>query len=176
LQRGSAREIDKPISRLQSPDPQSLLSPQLFTNPAAFAVGPVGDREKCLPPLGVKLSASVPADPGTAPGLYMGSLGLPPASAVSGGLALPPEVAQFGSICTTMIDWVAQGTLDPLLSLNTDLAPVTALAFNSQTDSRAVLAIADDPGLIVPDQTLQKSQLVPPSTGLHGQGHVYIVP
>jgi hypothetical protein len=176
LQRGSAREVDKPISRLQSPDPQSLLSPQLFTNPAAFAVGPVGDREKCLPPLGVKLSASVPADPGTAPGLYMGSLGLPPASAVSGGLALPPEVAQFGSICTTMIDWVAQGTLDPLLSLNADLAPVTALAFNSQTDSRAVLAIADDPGLIVPDQTLQKSQLVPPATGLHGQGHVYIVP
>jgi hypothetical protein len=176
LQRGSAREIDKPISRLQSPDPQSLLSPQLFTNPAAFAVGPVGDREKCLPPLGVKLSASVPADPGTAPGLYMGSLGLPPASAVSGGLALPPEVAQFGSICTTMIDWVAEGALDPLQSLNVPLAAVTALAFNSQTDSRAVLAIADDPALIVPDQTLQKSQLVPPSTGLHGQGHVYIVP
>jgi hypothetical protein len=176
LQRGSAREIDKPISRLQSPDPQALLSPQLFTNPAAFAVGPVGDRERCLPPLGVKLSASVPADPGLAPGLYMGSLGLPPASAVSGGLALPPEVAQFGSICTTMIDWVAQGSLNPLLSLNQDLAPVTALAFNSQTDSKANLAIADDPGLIVPDQTLQKSQLVPPSTGLHGQGHVYIVP
>ena len=111
LQRGSAREIDKPISRLQSPDPQSLLSPQLFINPAAFAVGPVGDREKCLPPLGVKLSASVPADPGTAPGLFMGSMGLPPASAVSGGLALPPEVAQFGSICTTMIDWVSQASL-----------------------------------------------------------------
>ncbi|HEV8494188.1 MAG TPA: hypothetical protein VGR76_18045, partial [Candidatus Angelobacter sp.] len=92
LQRGGAREVNKPISRLQSPDPQSLLSPQLFTNPAAFAVGPVADRERCLPPLGVKLSASVPADPGLAPGLYMGSLGLPPASAVSGGLALPPEV------------------------------------------------------------------------------------
>jgi hypothetical protein len=176
LQRGSAREIDKPISRLQSPDPQSLLSPQLFTNPAAFAVGPVGDREKCLPPLGVKLSAGVPADPATAPGLFMGSMGLPPASAVSGGLALPPEVAQFGLICTTMIDWVAQGSLNPLLSLNQDLAPVTALAFNSQTDSKANLAIADDPGLVVPDQTLQKSQFVPPTTGLHGQGHVYIVP
>ena len=38
------------------------------------------------------------------------------------------------------------------------------------------LAIADDPALIVPDQTLQKSHIVPPSTGLHGQGHVYIVP
>ena len=176
LQRGSAREIDKPISRLQSPDPQSLLSPQLFTNPAAFAVGPVGDREKCLPPLGVKLSASVPADPGTAPGLFMGSMGLPPASAVSGGLALPPEVAQFGSICTTMIDWVSQGSVNPLVSLNLDLGPVTALAFNSQTDSKANLAIADDLTLVVPDQTLQKSQFVPPGTGLHGQGHVYIVP
>jgi hypothetical protein len=176
LQRGSAREIDKPISRLQSPDPQSLLSPQLFTNPDAFAVGPVGDREKCLPPLGVKLSASVPADPGTAPGLFMGSMGLPPASAVSGGLALPPEVAQFGSICTTMIDWVSQGSLNPLLSLNVDLGPVTALAFNSQTDSKANLAIADDLSLVVPDQTLQKSQFVPPGTGQHGQGHVYIVP
>ncbi len=176
LQRGSARTVDKPISRLQSPDPQSLLSPQLFINPAAFAVGPVGDREKCLPPLGVKLSASVPTDPGTAPGLFMGSLGLPPASAVSGGLALPPEVAQFGSICTTMIDWVSQASLNPLLSLNQDIGPVTALAFNSQTDSKANLAIADDPGLIVPDQTLQKSQIVPPATGLHGQGHVFIVP
>lgn len=176
LQRGGAREVNKPISRLQSPDPQSLLSPQLFTNPAAFAVGPVGDRERCLPPLGVKLSASVPADPGTAPGLFMGSMGLPPASAVSGGLALPPEVAQYGSICTTMIDWVSQGSLNPLQSLNTDLGPVTALAFNSQTDSKANLAIADDPALVVPDQSLQKSQLVPPTTGLHGQGHVFIVP
>jgi hypothetical protein len=176
LQRGSAREVDKPISRLQSPDPQSLLSPQLFVNPNAFAVGPVGDREKCLPPLGVKLSASVPADPGTAPGLFMGSMGLPPASAVSGGLALPPEVAQFGSICTTMIDWVSQGSLNPLLSLNLDLGPITALAFNSQTDSKANLAIADDLSLVVPDQTLQKSQFVPPTTGVHGQGHVYIVP
>jgi hypothetical protein len=106
----------------------------------------------------------------------MGSLGLPPAAAVSQGLALPPEVAQFGSICTTMIDWVSQGSLNPLLSLNQDLGPVTALAFNSLTDSKANLAIADDPGVIVPDQTLQKSQIVPPATGLHGQGHVYIVP
>jgi hypothetical protein len=38
------------------------------------------------------------------------------------------------------------------------------------------LAIADDPALIIPDQTLQKSKIVPPATGLHGQGHVYIVP
>ncbi|MGZ4900020.1 MAG: hypothetical protein ACXV8X_10225 [Candidatus Angelobacter sp.] len=176
LQRGGAREVNKPISRLQSPDPQAGTSPQIFINPAAFAIGPVGDRERCLPPLGVKLSAIVPADPGTAPGLYMGSLGLPPASAVSQGLAQPPEVTQYGSICTTMIDWVAEASLDPLLSLNQPLGPVTALAFTSLTDSRAVLAIADDPALIIPDQTLQKSQLVPPATGLHGQGHVYIVP
>ena len=176
LQRGGAREVNKPISRLQSPDPQAGTSPQIFINPAAFAIGPVGDRERCLPPLGVKLSAIVPADPGTAPGLYMGSLGLPPDSAVSQGLAQPPEVAQYGSICTTMIDWVSQGSLNPLLSLNQDLGPVTALAFTSMTDSRATLAIGDDPALIVPDQTLQKSQIVPPATGLHGQGHVYIVP
>jgi len=91
-------------------------------------------------------------------------------------LAIPPEVAQFGSICTTMIDWASQASLNPLLSLNQDIGPVTALAFNSQTDSKANLAIADDPALIIPDQTLQKSQLVPPATGLHGQGHVYIVP
>jgi hypothetical protein len=61
--------------------------------------------------------------------------------------------------------------------LNQDVSSVTALAFNSQTDSKANLAIADDPSLVIPDQTLQKSQLVPPVTGvLHGQGHVYIVP
>jgi hypothetical protein len=168
--------VNKPISRLQSPDPQLATSPQVFINPAAFAVGPVGDRERCLPPLGVKLSSIVPADPGTAPGLYMGSMGLPPDSAVSGGLAQPPEVTQYGSICTTMIDWVAEGALDPLRSLNVPFGPVTALAFNSLTDSRAVLAIADDPTLVVPDQTLQKSQLVPPTTGQHGQGHVFIVP
>jgi hypothetical protein len=176
LQRGSARVVAKPISRLQSPDPTTLISPQLFINPGAFTVGPVGDRERCLPPPGVVLSTRVPADPGTAPGLYLGGLGLPQASSVTGGLAEAPEVAQYGSICTTMIDWVAQGALDPLLSINVDLGPVTALAFNSQTDSRANLAIADDPGLIVPDQTLQKSKIVPPLTGAHGQGHVFIVP
>jgi hypothetical protein len=177
LQRGGAREVNKPISRLQSPDPQAGTSPQIFINPAAFAIGPVGDRERCLPPLGVKLSAIVPSDPGLAPGLYMGSLGLPTDKAqVSQGLAQPPEVAQYGSICTTMIDWVSEASLNPLLSLNQPLGPVTALAFNSQTDSKANLAIGDDPALVIPDQTLQKSQIVPPSTGLHGQGHVYIVP
>ena len=47
----------------------------VFINPAAVAMGPDGDREKCLPPLGVKLSSTIPADPGLAPGLYLGSLG-----------------------------------------------------------------------------------------------------
>ncbi|MCU1221784.1 MAG: hypothetical protein JWN42_2981 [Candidatus Angelobacter sp.] len=174
--RGNAVVINKPISRLQSPDPQLLNQPQVFINPAAFAAGPVGDREKCLPPLGVKLSSSVPADPGTAPGLFLGSLGLPSNAAVSGGLAQPPEVDQYGTICTTMIDWVAQAALDPLLSLNQPLGPVTALAFNSQTDAKANLAIADDPGLFIPDQSLQNSAVLFPQTSLHGQGHVYIVP
>src|SRR5438270_10990605 len=127
LQRGGARPIAKPISRLQSPDPQAQLSPQLFVNPAALVVGPVGDRERCLPPPGVALSIRVPADPGTAPGLYIGGLRLRPNSPVSGGLAEPPDVAHYGSICTTMIDWVAEGALDPTLSINVPLGPVTAL-------------------------------------------------
>jgi hypothetical protein len=177
VNKGNATLINKPISRLQSPDPQLQNSTQVFTNPAAFAVGPVGDRERCLPPVGVKLSSSVPADPGTAPGLFMGSLGLSATDAVrSNSLAQPPEVDQYGSICTTMVDWVAQAALDPSLSINAPLGPVTALAFDSQTSSQANLAIADDPGLIMAPVTLQTSKIVPPSTGLHGQGHVYIVP
>jgi hypothetical protein len=175
--KGNAIVINKPISRLQSPNPQLLNQPQVFINPAAMAAGPVGDREKCLPPLGVKLSSSVPADPGLAPGLYMGSLGLPTETAtVSGGMSEAPEVAQYGTICTTMIDWVAEASLNPLLSLNQPLGPVTALAFNSQTTSTANLAIADDPSLFIPDQSLQNSAILFPQTTLHGQGHVYIVP
>lgn len=175
--KGNAIVINKPISRLQSPDPQLLNQPQVFINPAAMAAGPVGDREKCLPPLGVKLSSSVPADPGLAPGLYMGGLGLPTETAlVSGGMTQAPEVAQYGMICTTMIDWVAEASLNPLLSLNQPLGPVTAVAFNSQTDSKANLAIADDPALFIPDQSLQNSAVLFPQTTLHGQGHVYIVP
>lgn len=177
VSKGNAALVNKPISRLQSPDPQQQNSTQVFMNPAAFAVGPVGDRERCLPPLGVKLSSAVPADPGTAPGLYLGGLGLSPTDAVrSNSLAQPPEVDQYGSICTTMVDWVAEAALDPLLAINSTLGPVTALAFNSQTDSRATLAIADDPALIMAPVTLQKSKILPPSTGIHGQGHVYIVP
>jgi hypothetical protein len=176
VSRGNATVINKPISRLQSPDPLLLNEPQVFINPAAMAAGPVGDREKCLPPLGVKLSSSVPADAGLAPGLYMGGLGLPSNSSVSGGLAQAPEVGQYGSICTTLIDWVSQASFNPLQSLNAPLGPVTAVAFNSQTDSRANLAIADDPGLFIPDQSLQNSAVLFPTTSLHGQGHVYIVP
>jgi hypothetical protein len=177
VSKGNATLVNKPISRLQSPDPQQQNSTQVFANPAAFAVGPVGDRERCLPPLGVKLSASVPADPGTAPGLFLGGLGLSATDAVrSNSLAQPPEVDQYGSICTTMVDWVAQASLDPSLSFNAPLGPVTALAFDSQTNSQANLAIADDPGLVMAPVTQQTSKIVPPSTGLHGQGHVYIVP
>jgi len=174
--RGNAIVVNKPISRLQSPDPQLLNKPQVFINPAAIASGPVLDRERCLPPLGVKLSSSVPADPGTAPGLYMGSLGLPSDSAVTGGLAQSPEVDQYGTICTTLVDWVAQASLSPLLSLNQTLGPVTAVAFDSQTNSTASMAIADDPGLFIPDQSLQNSAILFPQTQQHGQGHVYIVP
>jgi hypothetical protein len=175
--RGNAIVINKPISRLQSPDPQLLNQPQVFINPAAMAVGPVGDRERCLPPLGVKLSSTVPSDPGVAPGLYMGSLGqATEAAAVTGGMTQPPEVDQFGSICTTMVDWVAQASLSPFQSLNQPLGPVTALAFNSQTDSKANMAIADDFGLSIPNQSLQNSAILFPTTVTHGQGHVYIVP
>ena len=173
--RGSAQPVAKPISRLQSPDPTIAPTPQLFVNPSAMVVGPDTEREDCLPPLGVKLSPGIPSDPATAPALYIGGLGLPSDSAVSGGLAQPPEVVQYGSICTTMIDWVSDGSLDPTLSLNVNYGPVTAIAFNgNQADSN--LAVADDPGLFIPDQTLQKSQVTPPLTGLHGQGHVFIVP
>lgn len=173
--RGTAQPVAKPISRLQSPDPTIAPTPQLFVNPSAMVVGPDTERESCLPPLGVKLSAGIPSDPATAPALYIGGLGLPADSSVSGGLAQPPEVVQYGSICTTMVDWVVDGALDPTLSLNVNLGSVTAIAFNgNQADSN--LAIADDPALIVPDQTLQKSKVTPPLTGLHGQGHVFIVP
>jgi hypothetical protein len=88
----------------------------------------------------------------------------------------PPEVDQFGTICSTMIDWVAEASFNPLLSLNQPLGPVTALAFNSQTDSKANLAIADDFGLSIPNQSLQNSAILFPTTQTHGQGHVYIVP
>jgi len=173
LQRGGAREVTKPISRLQSPT--LITTPQLFVNPAAIVVGPTGDRPSCLPPLGVALSPRVPKDPGTAPALYFGSMGINPADASI--LSQPPEVDQFDSICTTEIPWVMEGSLDALRSLNVPLDAVTALAFTSYSDPSASLAIGDDPSTIPGVQTLQRSQEKAPTTGpLHGQGHVYIVP
>jgi hypothetical protein len=86
-------------------------------------------------------------------------------------------VDQFDSICTNETPWVLQGALDPTLSLNVPLGPITALAFNSDTDPKAQMAIGDDPNTIVQALTLQKSKITPPTTGPNlGQGHVYIVP
>jgi hypothetical protein len=173
LTRGGAREVTKPISRLQSPT--LVTTPQLFVNPAAIVVGPTGDRPSCLPPMGVALSLRVPKDPTSAPALYFGSMGINPADA--GILSQPPEVDQFDSICTTEIPWVMEGSLDALRSLNVPLNAVTALAFTSYSDPSASLAIGDDPSTIPDVQTLQRSQEKAPTTGpLHGQGHVYIVP
>lgn len=174
LQRGGARVVTKPISRLQSPT--LVTTPQLFVNPGAIAVGPAGERPACLPPLGVALSPRVPKDPTTTPSLYFGSVGVNPGDATTSP-AQPPEVDQFDSICTTERPWVLEGALDPALSLNLPMAPITALAFNSYSDPQAQLAIGDDPSTIVEAATLQRSKITPPSTGpLHGQGHVFIVP
>ena len=174
LQRGSARVVTKPISRLQSPTLNT--TPQLFVNPGAIVVGPVIDRPRCLPPLGVVLSIRVPADPTTTPTLYFGSYGENPVDA-SLSPAQPPEVDQFDSICQSEIPWVLEGSLDPARSLNVPLAGVTALGISSYNSPLAQLAIGDDPSLDVPAATLQKSKIKPPATGaLHGQGHVYIVP
>jgi hypothetical protein len=170
VQRGGARVVGKPISRLQSPN---IPVPQTFTNPAAILVAPAGDRESCLPPQGVKLSPGVPADPGTAPALYYGSVGMNPADA---GLIQNPEVDQYGSICTTEQPWVQDGALDQLRTLNVPLGPVTALGISSYTDPNAQMAIGDDPGTLVQATTLQRSQIRPPATTAIGQGHIFIVP
>lgn len=175
LQRGGAVVVTKPISRLQSPTLN--VTPQLFVNPGAIVVGPAIERPACLPPLGVVTSIRVPSDPTTTPTLYFGGYGENPLDAALSP-ALPPEVDSFDSVCTTEIPWVIEGSLDSARSLNVPLAGVTALGISSYSDPRAQLAIGDDPALIVPAATLQKSQIKPPSTdpNLHGQGHVYIVP
>ncbi len=174
LKRGGAQVVTKPISRLQSPTLND--TPQTFVNPGAIVVGPAIDRPACLPPLGVALSIRVPKDPTTTPSLYFGGYGENPADAATSP-ALPPEVDQFDSVCTTEIPWVLEGALDPALSLNVPLAGVTAMGVSSYSDPRAQLAIGDDPALDVPSATLQKSQIRPPATGpIHGQGHVFIVP
>ncbi|MGC2695468.1 MAG: hypothetical protein WA738_06725 [Candidatus Angelobacter sp.] len=174
LHRGSAREVTKPISRLQSPTLNT--TPQLFVNPGAILVGPAIDRPACLPPIGVATSLRVAADPTTTPSLYFGSFGVNEADAATSPAQLP-EVDQFDSVCTTEIPWAVEGSLDALRSLNVPLSPITALGITSYSDPTAQLAIGDDPNTIAELATLQKSKITAPSTGpLHGQGHVYIVP
>jgi hypothetical protein len=174
LQRGGARVVTKPISRLQSPTLNT--TPQLFVNPGAIVAGPALDRPACLPPIGVATSIRVAADPTTTPSLYFGSYGVNPSDAGTSP-AQPPEVDQFDSVCTSEIPWVLEGSLDPLRAINVPLNAVTALAFSDYSNPQAQLAIGDDPNTIPEAATLQRSKITPPSTGpLHGQGHVYIVP
>jgi len=66
---GGATPVKRAIARLQTPQ-------IIVENPGGFTMGPTGGRPACLPPLGVKLSPSVPADPATTPAFYMGTLGL----------------------------------------------------------------------------------------------------
>jgi hypothetical protein len=168
LIKGNAQPVKRAISRLFA-KPGILL-----INPGGFAVGPATERPACLPPPGVHLSPRVPADPTTTPALYLGSLGLPSASAVTGGPGQAPEVDQYDFICTTQNPWVLQGALDANLSVNVDLGSVTALALDSNQPN-AILAVGDDPSVIVPTQTAQKSKIIAPGTGAIGQGHVYLV-
>ncbi|MGH9566841.1 MAG: hypothetical protein ACRD4I_12700, partial [Candidatus Angelobacter sp.] len=172
---GRAVPVKRAISRLQAPQ-------IIAENPGGFAVGPTGGRPSCLPPPGVKLSPSVPADPGTTPALYMGTLGLTADGVfnpgVTNGLGELPEVDQYDFICNVQQVWVTDGVVDPTLSLNVPLGAVTAIGF-SGTDSTAVMAIGDDPSVLVPIQTRQRGlarKNGPPGTGATGQGHVYIVP
>jgi hypothetical protein len=179
LIKGSAAIVTKPISRLQSPVFPIEITPQTFVNPGAILVGPAIDRPKCLPPLGVATSIRVASDPNTTPSLYFGSYGENPDDAATSP-AQPPEVDQFDSVCTTEIPWVLEGSLDSARSINVPLSGVTAMGISSYSDPSAQLTIGDDPSLVVPAATLQKSKIQPPSTptdpNLHGQGHVYIVP
>jgi hypothetical protein len=174
---GSATPVKRAIARLQAPQ-------IIVENPGGFTVGPTGTYPKCLPPPGVKLSPSVPADPATTPAFYIGTLGLPqdgtsPDGGVTQGLGELPEVDQYDFICNVQQTWVTQGVLDPLLSTHVQLGSVTSLGFSSLTDPTAILAIGDDPSVIVPTQTRQRGIIRkngPPGTGAIGQGHVYIVP
>jgi hypothetical protein len=125
----------------------------------------------------VVTSIRVPSDPTTTPSLYFGSYGENPADAATSP-AQPPEVDQFDSVCTTEIPWALEGSLDAARSINVPFAGVTAMGISSYSDPQAQLTIGDDPSLIVPSVTLQKSQIHPPATdkNLPGQGHIYIVP
>jgi len=175
MSQGIASPVKRAIARLQAPQ-------IIVENPGGFTMGPTGSRPFCLPPAGVKLSPSVPADPATTPAFYMGTLGLPagtvsPDGGVTGGLAEDPELDQYDFVCNTQIVWVTDGALDPLLSSSTPVGSVTALGFSGM-DANAVLAIGDDPSVTIPTQTRQRGVIRkdgPPGTGSTGQGHVYLV-
>lgn len=177
ISQGGASPVKRAIARLQAPQ-------IIAENPGGFTMGPTGSRPFCLPPVGVKLSPSVPADPATTPAFYIGTLGLPadgvsPDGGVTGGLAELPEVDQYDFICNTQVVWVTDGAVDPLLSSSSPLGSVTAMGFSSLTDPTAVLAIGDDPSVTIPTQTRQRGIIRkngPPGTGSTGQGHVYLVP
>jgi hypothetical protein len=171
---GGATPVKRAIARLQTPQ-------IIVENPGGFTMGPTGGRPGCLPPLGVKLSPSVPADPATTPAFYMGTLGLTAEGVfnpgVTGGLGEQPRVDQYDFICTTQVLWVNEGAIDPTRSLSSPFGPVTALGF-SGNDAAAVLAVGDDPSVQVPTQSRQHGILRrngPPGTGSTGQGHVYLV-
>jgi hypothetical protein len=176
MSEGSASPVKRAIARLQAPQ-------IIAENPGGFTVGPTGSRPSCLPPAGVKLSSSVPADPATTPAFYIGTLGLTadgvtPDGGVTGGLGELPEVDQYDFICNAQIVWVTDGAIDPLLSSSSPLGAVTAMAFSSLTDPTAIMAIGDDPSVIIPTQTRQRGTIRkngPPGTGSTGQGHVYLV-
>jgi hypothetical protein len=172
---GQSTPVKRAIARLQAPQ-------IVVENPGGFAVGPTGGRPFCLPPPGVKLSPSVPADPTTTPAFYIGSLGVSAdgvfSPGVTNGLGELPEVDQYDFVCNTQQVWVTDAALDPLLSTNIPVGAVTAMGF-SGNDGTAVLAIGDDPSVQVPTQTRQRGIIRkngPPGTGAIGQGHVYIVP
>ena len=172
---GGATPVKRAIARLQAPQ-------IIAENPGGFAVGPATVRPACLPPVGVKLSPSVPADPATTPAFYIGTLGLPadgvsPDGGVTGGLSELPEVDQYDFVCNVQVVWVTDGALDPLLSSSSPLGAVTAIGL-SGPEANAVMAIGDDPSVIIPTQTRQRGIIRkngPPGTGSTGQGHVYVV-
>ena len=176
MAQGSASPVKRAIARLQTPQ-------IIVENPGGFAIGPTTTRPTCLPPPGVKLSPSVPADPATTPAFYIGTLGLTadgvtPDGGVTGGLGELPEVDQYDFICNVQQVWVTDGVVDPLLSTALPLGAVTAIALDGP-EANAVMAIGDDPSVIVPTQTRQRGIIRkngPPGTGAIGQGHVYIVP
>ncbi|HKT49402.1 MAG TPA: hypothetical protein VJV96_03865 [Candidatus Angelobacter sp.] len=175
MSQGSASPVKRAIARLQTPQ-------IIVENPGGFAVGPTTTRPTCLPPPGVALSPSVPDDPATTPAFYIGTLGLTADGVfnpgVTNGLGEAPEVDQFDFICNVQQVWVTEGTVDPLLSSNVPLGAVTAMGFSgNQADS--ILAIGDDPAVLVPIQSRQHGVIRKngiPGTGATGQGHVYIVP